>query len=207
MYCGKCGAEIPETAAFCPNCGAGVNPAPQPKQESASNAVPKVSVRTPVPAAKAPVTEASIKKFYILVAVLSVLELILWFTDTISTGAFGLSQGFSLHGIVADGDISMVWEVLLVFAPLAAAAVFSLLPVLQNSLGKRRRMILPILASAWNLFLFVGTMISASSEAGNYYGLASVNMTFFGILDLLAGIAAIVLSFMVASKSKALSGK
>lgn len=54
MFCHNCGAQLPENAAFCPNCGQKITPISQPVSIQKTEAPPAEPVDAPVDPTDAP---------------------------------------------------------------------------------------------------------------------------------------------------------
>lgn len=76
-----------------------------------------------------------------------------------------------------------------------------MIPVLNDTLQKRRRYIMAKISASIYLGIYVVILISAADQAKKYYS-AGITITFWGYLYIAACIAIIVITFIMSSKTK-----
>lgn len=124
MYCPKCGAEIPDDASFCQNCGAKIEPQNVPREEKKTEVtepVPPVEQAEPVKTQNTKKPNGSNKKLIaiiagVLVVIVLVVVLIVVFAGNSSDSTSGTDTGTDqtasakLTYITDDDDISSEYK-------------------------------------------------------------------------------------------------
>lgn len=186
MFCENCGKEIYVTAKVCPNCGTPV--------------VPPVSNQ----AVYHDQNDKKLKIMCAVVAVLHVLQIILWFTPyiTLSASVYGMSrsESFSMANTIVETETPQAFTPIFVIL-FAVGAVFAALPIFTGIMKKRRRMIISKIISVITV-LFVLLTVSLINSATR--GGVSCSLAFTGLIFVLIPIAIFVLTVLVSRSSKKL---
>ena len=215
-FCGKCGAQMDDSARVCGQCGTPfmevapqrpVNPVPGGIPQN--NGVPTGGVPTGgVPANALGSSGAASNPallFYMGAAVLNILMIIFLFVKTIvgkgSVWGFTSSESFSLNQIFAEGDVGGLTAVYIILFLVSTALL--VVPILTNKTDKRFWVIFPIIVCFLALILLIVMLIATREEAKDYYGLVKVSLTFGGVMYILFDLLDIALLFLAAVKAKA----
>lgn len=122
--------------------------------------------------------------------------IILWFLPVITVAA-----GF---GVVSSSEsmssANGVFNVIMVLLGIVSIVTL-MIPVLNDTLQKRRRYIMAKISASIYLGIYVVILISAADQAKKYYS-AGITITFWGYLYIAACIAIIVITFIMSSKTK-----
>lgn len=216
MFCPKCGNQVNANERFCGKCGENlqnvfqqqVQPQqvqPQPQYQQPGTVQPPYSYQ---PYPQAPVQPAAnskeattLKILYLVLTATSLLSAFLWFAKGMYASAMGMKQTGSFHQMCQGGG--EILSVLNVIFGIVLAVLF-LLPVLTNTAGKRRRLIGTKILAILQTLCFAIVMLAAVGEAsGSYWGVTiSWGLTFVGWIYLLTILAALILPYMISSKSK-----
>lgn len=172
---------------FCPQCGTAVKTTESRNVNSTDNGnnnVVAYSEQNIVP--KEP-KQKQIFSLIIAIAGIQVLLTILWFTDVIVGSYSFVSKPMSMSS-------EPVMDIITV--GLGILSVFSALQYLyKRNYTKRYKGIMNIIFAGWSVFWIIASILSSSH--GTTY-----QLTFLGVLFILCGVAIIILSFLVSSKTK-----
>jgi len=214
-FCGSCGKQLNESAAFCPGCGAKVKTVAN--ETFYMGAQPNSNVGESTTAMLHSVTQAGTNglkqlganmTLFIMTACLLIFSFILMFIPIVYESAFFIvrqSENYSLSFLLGESGLGflMVVGVLLVII----AAIFLFLPLLTNNNYTKRSF---ILTKIWSIYsLCVGSLMMLIAVIGGAQQIqqlrrqgfeVSIGLTFGGYLFLLINIALIVAVFKLSSK-------
>lgn len=197
MNCKNCGHVIPNGAAFCGKCGTPVTQS-QPSPEYGQN---RGDVRRPVNSGVRPGKGGKLKQMHIALCAMHVLQLIFWFTSFMyaSVSFMGMSQKetISIAALCTEEETGFFTPLFIVL--FLAAAVLAILPVLRNSMEKRRRMIFSKIVAVLTVAFMILLRVVSGQAIGEY---ASVGFTFTGWLFILDTIGIFVLTVFISSASR-----
>lgn len=179
MLCQSCGKEIDVVAKVCPYCGIPV---------ASSGGFQSVSYGK---------EGIRMKIMCAVVAVLHVVQIILWFTPYITVSLGGRSIISQSLVDVNSGDHAPPFTPIFIII-FALGAIFAILPVFTGIMKKRRRMIISKIISVICI-LFVWLM-AGIFDSGSYH--VEWSLTFTGWLFVLTPIAIFVLTVLVSRTSK-----
>lgn len=175
------------TDEFCPQCGTAVKTTESTNVHSTDNGNSNIGAYSGqgiVP------SEPKQKQIFALIVAISGIQLlltILWFTDVIVGSYSYISKPMSMSSEPVVDIITVGLGVLSVF--------FALQYVYKRNYTKRYKGIMNIVSAAWSLFWIIAGFCVPSN--GTTY-----QLTFLGVLFILCGVAIIILSFLVSSKTK-----
>lgn len=196
VRCEKCGSEV-KGVKFCGKCG---TPVQQKTQGPVGQRI-KTSFLDNVR------EDAVLAKAFIAAAVLQVLMLILRFVPfgnyDVSIEGFGVSDRatYSVNEFMEVLGGTFVFVILMVVSILVCA-----LPLIQNMLARRRRMILPIIATVWNGITVglgiwsLADTVAINTERASYYGMEeafSWSLTLGGWLNVIVTLASVVVLILI----------
>ena len=215
MFCPKCGNRVTGNERFCGKCGTPIQQAapqqPQQPQQFAQEPqqfaqAPQEGYQSnygqaPVRPAVDPKLEGSLKTQFMILAVASLLIGILWYMKGLKIEVLGMvEQSISFHALCKEGDVG-AFSTLNLLAALIAAVVY-ILPVLTNTIAKRRRLILPQVLSIVNV-LCLAVMLLAINEANQYaMGMGGYKINFLGWLHILLNVVLFIMPIITARKTK-----
>lgn len=203
MTCKNCGNIIPNGAAFCGKCGTPVKQEQSFVEYGQGNA--QGNAQRPVYAGVGSEKSGKVKQMCIGLCVMHVLQVIFWFTSFMyaSVSFMGMTQkeSASIAAFCSEGDIGFFTPVFIVL--FIAAALVAILPVLKNSMEKRRRMIFSKIVSILTVAIMLLIRWAGKEVLDGY---ASVGFTFTGWLFILDTIAIFVLTVLISNASKTAAG-
>lgn len=187
MYCKKCGCEMKNDAEFCPQCGTAVKTTESTNVNSADNGNGNVGAYSEQAIVPKEPKQKQIFSLIIAIAGIQVLLTILWFTDVIVGSYSFVSKPMSMSSEPVVDIIMVGFGILSVFSALQY--------VYKRNYAKRRKGVINIISAVWSLFWIIAGFCVPSN--GTTY-----QLTFLGVLFILCGVAIIILSFLVSSKTK-----
>lgn len=203
MQCKNCGIELNENEKFCGKCGAQV--------ELNAQVISNNDFQSPI--ANCSQDEGKLVIKFIAVGILQLIMLILRFVDFgkyhVSIKDLTSDGGtYSLNKIMGSSAETAIFVILLLIS-----VAFCALPILKNTLNKRRRMVLSKIVSFWNVLIIIlgisalADCVSSNKESitenyGAEFFSGSWNLTFGGWLNVIITIATIVLLFMISISTK-----
>lgn len=204
MFCKNCGTQINDNERFCGSCG---TPVEQKEQPIINN-----NISTPVAAPTE--VDGSLAITFIVTVVLQLIMLILRFVSfgkyRVAVEDLGISDGgtYSLNELMSSSGETTIFVILIL-----ASIILCILPIIKNTLGKRRRMILSKIVAFWNAFTVgMGIWAIADCVASNKESIAynygeeffsgSWSLTFGGWLNVIITVAIIIVLFVISKKTK-----
>lgn len=177
MFCKKCGNELNPSEKFCSKCGTPVAAA-APSQSQGK----QVSISLPQH------VKAPLAIMYIIVAALHLFQLVFWTIKSFKYAVGGDAIGSTTDLLSAD---SKAFATVFVILLGVAAIVLSIMPILMNTVKKARKMIVPLLSSAWTLGWFIYAWTTG------IMGRIDVSLSFCGWLLFFAIIFALILEVVI----------
>ena len=204
MFCQNCGTQINDNERFCGKCGTPVEQVGTQVNKSTPNL--NATSNTPI--------DGSLAMMFIAATVLQLIMLILRFVSfgkyRVAVEDLGISDGgtYSINELMGSSGETAIFVILILIS-----IVLCILPIVKNSLGKRRRMVLSKITVFWNAFtLGMGIWALADVVARNKESIAhnygeefftgSWSLTFGGWLDVIITLVTIVLLFVISKKTK-----
>ncbi len=194
MFCKKCGNELSNGARFCGKCGAQVEQVAQVDLPTSAGNPNQFGFGFSVANLR---NNRKMTAVYLSAAVLFILEIILWFSGTISISVLGYSESVSTSFFLSEANLGFL-NVLTVL--LGAFSAVMCIVLLFADINKHRRLIFQKVIAILNLCLYFFVSIAALSEGNS--ALSDVGFTFAGIIMILAEIGLIVLLFYTSSQTK-----
>lgn len=205
MFCKNCGAEIKNNGKFCGQCGTPVGEVNQ-TIVSSENLETSIVSNTPI--------DSSLAVTYIATAVLQFIMLIVRFVSFgkyhVDVKDLGIGDGgtYSINELMGSSGETAIFVILLILS-----IVLCILPIIKNSLNKRRRMILSKIVAFWNTFTVgmgiwaLADVVASNKESiahnfGEEHFTGSWSLTFGGWLNIIVTLATIVLLFVISKKTK-----
>lgn len=193
MFCIKCGKEIKDGSRICPHCGA-------PIKGSAPSSTPTQLLQTAAakayPAAKSGMNWLSSNSAVVVPlakAAAFVIMIFLWFSKLVTLSVMGSTQKFSMLDMSKGAE----WLSYLTAVILAIGAVCSIFQ------GISRKLNIPMLASGWTAFWFIGGILTASKQLGEYSRYEpEFTLTFAGWLLGILSVGILVLTLLETKKRK-----
>lgn len=210
MFCKNCGTKITENEKFCGKCGTPVGEANSSVMMGKSFES-SITDSTPI--------DGSLAMTFIVTAILQLIMLVLRFVSfgkyRVAVEDLGISDGgtYSINELMGSSGETAIFVILILIS-----IALCILPIIKNSLGKRRRMILSKIAVFWNAFTVgMGVWALADCVASNKESIAynygegfftgSWSLTFGGWLNVIVTLVTIVLLFVISKKTKKYSNK
>lgn len=192
-FCTKCGKEIKNGSGFCTHCGAQIK---GPTASSASTQPLQTAAAKVSPAVKSGMNWLSGNSAVVVPlakAVAFVIMIFLWFSKLVSLSVLGSTLEFSMLDMSEGAE----WLPYLTAVILVIGAVCSIFP------GISRKLNIPMLASGWTAFWFIGSVLTASKQLGEYSSYEpEFTVTFAGWLLIILSVGMLVLTILETRKQK-----
>lgn len=190
MYCQKCGSEVSPGEKFCSKCGAPIEYDAQPTAQTQ-----QPTAQTQRPKAQAPGKQtitltiprqlrSPLGIMYAVAALLHLLQLIFW---NVNTYSYGSKASRTTAYVLKSSGSSLSFATVFFIILTTVSILLCVAPLLQNTVGKPRKMIVPLASCAWT---FIWTIVALNSDFW-------ISFSFFGWLFAIITVLTILLEVFI----------